>query len=172
MVSEETFATVEADIASWRWKAAQARHFGMKQPALAPMDGAAAEDAARKARDLYWTGALSKVEYASELAAIAAARHSRKKAVPNQELRRMLLARDGLNCWLCGDELGGDCTIEHRVPKSRGGSSAFANLALAHQSCNRLMGDAPAHIKDMAREQRAAKWNRAVELAERHKGNV
>lgn len=50
--------------------------------------------------------------------------------------RRALLARDGNECWFCGEPMGDDCTIEHLVPKSRGGANSLANYALAHKQCN------------------------------------
>jgi hypothetical protein len=50
--------------------------------------------------------------------------------------RRKLLARDGSDCWFCGGALGTDITLEHLVPKSRGGGNDSANLVLAHAGCN------------------------------------
>lgn len=50
--------------------------------------------------------------------------------------RSALLARDGDECWFCGEPMGADCTIEHLVPKSKGGANSLANYALAHQRCN------------------------------------
>ncbi|MGD9792488.1 MAG: HNH endonuclease [Acidimicrobiia bacterium] len=52
--------------------------------------------------------------------------------------------RDGWTCWLCGHRVDPDAplsspsraTIDHVIPRSRGGSSAVENLRLAHRSCN------------------------------------
>ena len=53
-----------------------------------------------------------------------------------QVTRAKLLKRDGGDCWFCGTPMGNDCTIEHLIPKARGGSNSLANYALAHQRCN------------------------------------
>jgi hypothetical protein len=55
-----------------------------------------------------------------------------------------IAARDGWTCWLCGGEVDPDApldspargTVDHLVPRSRGGSSELANLRLAHRRCN------------------------------------
>jgi 5-methylcytosine-specific restriction endonuclease McrA len=57
---------------------------------------------------------------------------------------RALLARDGDLCWLCGKPLDGDATLDHVVPRSKGGSDALANLKLAHGRCNHRRGNADA----------------------------
>ena len=52
--------------------------------------------------------------------------------------------RDGWACWLCGNEVDRDApagspwspTVDHVVPKSRGGRSEPSNLRLAHRRCN------------------------------------
>lgn len=55
-----------------------------------------------------------------------------------QKRRAKLLARDGSQCWFCGQEMGRDITIEHLIAKSHGGGNALANLVLAHAECNRI----------------------------------
>jgi hypothetical protein len=59
------------------------------------------------------------------------------------KLRRKLIARDGGDCWFCGEAMGPDCTIEHLVPKASGGRNALANYALAHRRCNNDAADLP-----------------------------
>lgn len=57
--------------------------------------------------------------------------------------------RDGWSCWLCGGALDGDGplngpaapTIDHVVPRSRGGRSDLSNLRLAHRRCNGRRGN-------------------------------
>jgi len=67
-----------------------------------------------------------------------------EKTVSNgDKMRRKLLARDGDDCWFCGKPMGEDCTIEHLVPKSKGGSNRLDNYALAHAACNHMAADKP-----------------------------
>lgn len=57
-----------------------------------------------------------------------------------------LVARDGGYCWMCKRPLvGGDgMTIDHVIPRSRGGTNWIGNLRLACGPCNRHRG-APDH---------------------------
>lgn len=56
--------------------------------------------------------------------------------------------RDGWWCWLCGGAIDpaaptgspARATVDHLVPRSRGGSSDPANLRLAHRRCNNRRG--------------------------------
>lgn len=61
----------------------------------------------------------------------------------NARMRKKLRARDGDNCWFCGDPLGDDVTLEHLVPKSNGGRNMAANYALAHAKCNHSAANMP-----------------------------
>lgn len=70
--------------------------------------------------------------------------------------REKLLARDGDECWFCGDPMGDDCTIEHLVPKSDGGKNSLANYALAHGECNRRAANLPLVKKIALRAQMRA----------------
>lgn len=64
---------------------------------------------------------------------------------------RSLLARDGSLCSICCYPMKlhartddpDTVTIDHRVPKSRGGTNYIDNLQLAHKRCNADRGDAP-----------------------------
>lgn len=57
--------------------------------------------------------------------------------------------RDGWDCWLCGGEVDRDAppgspwtpTVDHVVPKSRGGKTEPSNLRLAHRRCNSARGN-------------------------------
>jgi len=69
------------------------------------------------------------------------------------KVRRKLLARDGDECWFCGKSMGDDATLEHLVPKSRGGGNRLDNYALAHRVCNNLAGDKPLVAKIELRAQ-------------------
>lgn len=66
-----------------------------------------------------------------------------KKRLRGEVTRERLLARDGDECWFCGRPMGQDCTIEHLVPKARGGRNTLANYALAHRRCNNSAADIP-----------------------------
>lgn len=67
-------------------------------------------------------------------AGVAVAR--RKRGVDETTLR----ARDGDGCFLCGEVLGDDATIEHLVPVVHGGPNHISNKVLAHQACNQRLG--------------------------------
>ncbi len=57
--------------------------------------------------------------------------------------------RDGWMCWLCGNPVDPNTppntawapTVDHVVPKSRGGATEPANLRLAHRRCNSARGN-------------------------------
>lgn len=59
-----------------------------------------------------------------------------------------LAARDGWSCWLCGGGIDPSAiptspvsaTVDHLVPRSRGGSNDPTNLRLAHRRCNNRRG--------------------------------
>lgn len=63
-----------------------------------------------------------------------------------REVYRVLAERDGSNCGICGDPVdlsfspgtppGKKPSIDHVIPRSRGGSDDLDNLALAHMACN------------------------------------
>ena len=60
------------------------------------------------------------------------------------KVRRNLIERDGNGCWFCGEAMTPfDTTIEHLIPKSKGGTNALANYALAHRQCNADAADLP-----------------------------
>ncbi|MFN8021338.1 MAG: HNH endonuclease [Acidimicrobiales bacterium] len=60
-----------------------------------------------------------------------------------------LAERDGWTCWLCGGDIDphlpstspAGATIDHLVPRSRGGSNDAPNLRLAHRRCNVRRGN-------------------------------
>jgi 5-methylcytosine-specific restriction endonuclease McrA len=63
-----------------------------------------------------------------------------------------LMARDGLNCAICGEALDRHIkdvnharyiTLDHILPRSHGGLDDLSNLRLAHQECNSLRGNDP-----------------------------
>jgi hypothetical protein len=74
-----------------------------------------------------------------------------------ERTRLALLNRDGGDCWFCGMPMGDDVTVEHLVPKSKGGLNGLANYALAHRKCNNLAGDMPLAKKIDLRNRMRAK---------------
>lgn len=66
-----------------------------------------------------------------------------------------LIERDGPACVWCGRELWRrDLTMEHVVPRSRGGHLTPENALVACRSCNRRRGSRPvdAYVRDLQRE--------------------
>lgn len=59
-----------------------------------------------------------------------------------------LAARDGTRCWLCGNAVDPGApagsreagSVDHVVPRARGGGSEDENLRLAHRVCNSRRG--------------------------------
>jgi 5-methylcytosine-specific restriction endonuclease McrA len=66
-----------------------------------------------------------------------------------------LIERDGPACVWCGRELWRrDLTLEHVVPRSRGGHMTAENALVACRTCNRRRGSKPvdAYVRDLLRE--------------------
>ncbi len=62
------------------------------------------------------------------------------QAVKRRISRRALFARDGWRCVYCGSS-GGRLTLDHVVPRSRGGDSVWENVVTACAPCNLRKGD-------------------------------
>ncbi len=58
--------------------------------------------------------------------------------------RKAVLARDGWVCQYCGTEKPG-LTVDHVIPRSRGGESVWENIVAACASCNRRKGNRMPH---------------------------
>lgn len=58
--------------------------------------------------------------------------------MPRESILKLIAARDGsFNCAYCGRELSlAEATIEHIVPRSRGGRNNLYNMAIACKECN------------------------------------
>ncbi len=54
--------------------------------------------------------------------------------------RKNILRRDGYRCQYCGTTAG-NLTVDHIVPKSRGGNDSWENLVTACVSCNNKKGN-------------------------------
>lgn len=67
----------------------------------------------------------------------------RMKTSQRKYAKYMLLRRDGRRCWLCGGHMAdSEISIDHIIPRSRGGSNQIDNLKLAHIDCNTRRSDA------------------------------
>lgn len=67
---------------------------------------------------------------------------SRKLRLKVPMTRRNIAIRDNSSCQYCGQVLQTkDYTIDHVVPRSRGGKSTWINLVLACGDCNKLKDD-------------------------------
>jgi 5-methylcytosine-specific restriction endonuclease McrA len=62
------------------------------------------------------------------------------RSVQRKISRRALFARDGWRCVYCGTG-GGRLTLDHVVPRSRGGESVWENVVTACAPCNHRKGN-------------------------------
>ena len=62
------------------------------------------------------------------------------RAVQRKISRRALFARDGWRCAYCGTTAG-RLTLDHVVPRSRGGESVWENVVTACAPCNHKKGN-------------------------------
>jgi len=66
------------------------------------------------------------------------------RAVKRRISRRALFARDGWKCVYCGSA-GGRLTLDHVIPRSKGGDSVWENVVTACAPCNLRKGDRLPH---------------------------
>lgn len=76
--------------------------------------------------------------------------------------RREVFIRDGFSCQYCGRQVN-DLTIDHVVPKSRGGGHAWDNLVSACKPCNhrkggKSLGEARMTLRSLPIEPRAGQY--------------
>jgi 5-methylcytosine-specific restriction endonuclease McrA len=62
------------------------------------------------------------------------------RTVKRKISRRALFARDGWSCVYCGSS-GGRLTLDHVVPRSRGGDSVWENVVTSCAPCNLRKGN-------------------------------
>lgn len=70
--------------------------------------------------------------------------------------RREVFIRDGYTCQYCGRQMG-DLTIDHVIPRSRGGQHTWDNLVSACKTCNhrkggKSLGEARMQLKTIPKE--------------------
>jgi 5-methylcytosine-specific restriction endonuclease McrA len=70
------------------------------------------------------------------------------RAVQRKISRRALFARDGWRCVYCGTS-GGRLTLDHVVPRSRGGDSVWENVVTSCATCNHKKGNRLLHEAKM-----------------------
>lgn len=65
-----------------------------------------------------------------------------RKVAYRQALAAGLRSGSAIKCFLCGKKIihVSDLTVDHILPKSKGGSSTSDNFAPAHERCNRQKG--------------------------------
>jgi len=65
------------------------------------------------------------------------------RGIVRQKKIKQLQERDGNICGICKKEIrSGRFTIDHKIPRSKGGRNLLSNLQLAHAKCNNLKSDA------------------------------
>ena len=125
--------------------------------------------AARRALVLVLKGVASAEE--ESLNAIHSARNAMRlpsvirlleyRRIPHQTRalsRKNILLRDRNTCQYCGKILAaGELTLDHVIPRSRGGASTWENLVACCHNCNRRKGSMLPHEANMrlTREPRA-----------------
>jgi 5-methylcytosine-specific restriction endonuclease McrA len=70
------------------------------------------------------------------------------RAVQRKISRRALFARDNWRCAYCGTT-GGRLTLDHVIPRSRGGGSVWENVVTSCAPCNLKKGDRLPHEVSM-----------------------
>lgn len=70
----------------------------------------------------------------------------------NSVTHRTLIVRDGEGCFFCFEEVSGQMTIEHLVPKVHGGPNHISNKFRACSPCNMRAGHLSAPEKIRIRE--------------------
>jgi 5-methylcytosine-specific restriction endonuclease McrA len=55
--------------------------------------------------------------------------------------RRQVFIRDRFQCVYCGADKKSELTIDHVLPKSRGGPTSYTNCVAACRECNQYKGD-------------------------------
>lgn len=57
-----------------------------------------------------------------------------------QDVKLQVESQRGL-CWWCGEPLGNEYHIDHRIPLSKGGSNDARNIVITHPKCNLSKSD-------------------------------
>ena len=88
------------------------------------------------ASDLHWaTGSLPKPVVIRLVTYVRIPRDTHKRKIT----RRAVFARDGWECMYCGARTS--LTVDHVIPRSKGGGSGWDNIVASCAPCNRRKGD-------------------------------
>lgn len=70
-----------------------------------------------------------------------------------ERLRRLVVQTYGRTCWLCHSPILGTVSVDHVVPRSKGGGDDIGNLRPAHMKCNSRRGnrDAPRPLRTVTK---------------------
>ena len=87
--------------------------------------------------DLHWArGSMTKPVVIRLVTYVRIPRDSHKRKIT----RRAVFARDRWTCQYCGHERG-NLTVDHVIPRSKGGDSTWENIVTCCAPCNRRKGD-------------------------------
>jgi 5-methylcytosine-specific restriction endonuclease McrA len=91
-------------------------------------------------RDLHWvTGSLPRPNVIRLVQYVRVPRDSGARKIT----RRAVFARDGWECQYCGARTS--LTVDHVIPRSKGGGSSWDNIVASCAPCNRRKGDRLPH---------------------------
>ena len=74
--------------------------------------------------------------------------HVPHRATAARISRRAVFARDRHRCQYCGSDR--HLTVDHVVPRSKGGTDTWDNLVTSCAPCNRKKGDRPPHVAGLS----------------------
>ena len=90
--------------------------------------------------DLHWVnGSMTKPVVIRLVTYVRIPRDSHKRKIT----RRAVFARDGWECQYCGARTS--LTVDHVIPRSKGGASDWENIVASCAPCNRRKGDRLPH---------------------------
>lgn len=94
--------------------------------------------------ELYTQIATAPPERKEEDKAVRYADYARKMGIAEhrelKKVRKILIRKQGMRCGICGLPISKmeDCTVDHIVPRYKGGKTTLGNCQLAHTLCNLL----------------------------------
>jgi 5-methylcytosine-specific restriction endonuclease McrA len=93
-----------------------------------------------------------------------------KRSMSARCTRRNILVRDRFTCQYCGEKCSmNSITVDHVIPKSRGGATVWNNVVAACHPCNRRKADKTLHEANLilATVPRKPSWADLVEESNR-----